>query len=346
MPLAEFQKELAETHAHRPEVTPAVRAAHLGIQAVVLAFPLAALFVLTFTASMLFTYEADWEAEQTKQTAAVLADPVQRAKLYRELHSRARRRAQQPAAAGADERAGGPDAGRSRNRGATALLAPQRRMLRSSSESAPKQPKEAGSPEAVREVIEWAGAPANSPARARDVAVERTRPLRPWSFSRGDSAGADRARGGVPRRGVDDAGRNRDGAGGRAPGVPAPVRGACGAGVVAGRRVAVRFGAASGFTRRSRRTSPLGLWLIAVALLPVYVVVALRYPDTAAARPAHRDSPRPGVTRPRAADFSRPNRGARRCAVRSAARLPVRLHGAHRGVVQHHQRPTRRTRRG
>src|SRR5262249_4152658 len=46
--LADLQRDLAETHVHRPEVTPAVRAAQLGIQAAALGAPLGLLFMLTF----------------------------------------------------------------------------------------------------------------------------------------------------------------------------------------------------------------------------------------------------------------------------------------------------------
>src|SRR5262249_1443861 len=46
--LADLQRDLADTHVHHPEVTPAVRAAHLGIQAAALAVPLGILFMLTF----------------------------------------------------------------------------------------------------------------------------------------------------------------------------------------------------------------------------------------------------------------------------------------------------------
>lgn len=81
LPLAEFQKELAETHAHRPEVTPAARAGHLGLQALLLAAPLLAMLVLTFTLSVWLALGAEIKAEAARRAAAALADPAERAKL-------------------------------------------------------------------------------------------------------------------------------------------------------------------------------------------------------------------------------------------------------------------------
>ncbi|MBA4063265.1 MAG: hypothetical protein C0501_06050 [Isosphaera sp.] len=51
--LADLQKELAETHAHPPEVTRATRAAHLGMQAAAVFLPLFAMFALGFAAAPL-----------------------------------------------------------------------------------------------------------------------------------------------------------------------------------------------------------------------------------------------------------------------------------------------------
>ena len=81
VPLEEFQQELAETHAHRPEVTPAARAGHLGLQALLLAAPLGAMLVLTFTLSVWLALGAEIKADAARRAAAALADPAERAKL-------------------------------------------------------------------------------------------------------------------------------------------------------------------------------------------------------------------------------------------------------------------------
>jgi hypothetical protein len=81
LPLPEFQKELAETQAHRPEVTPAIRAAHVGMQAAGLALPLALLLFVTFMLSVGFTLVADIQKEYAQQAAMILAEPGEREKL-------------------------------------------------------------------------------------------------------------------------------------------------------------------------------------------------------------------------------------------------------------------------
>src|SRR5262249_20688733 len=78
--LADLQRDLGETHAHRPEVTPAVRAAHLGIQAAVLATPLAILFLLTFVLAPILTRDAKAQAEYADAALEALKDPEERAK--------------------------------------------------------------------------------------------------------------------------------------------------------------------------------------------------------------------------------------------------------------------------
>ena len=159
VPLAEFQKELAEARAHRPEVTPAVRAGHLGIQAAALALPLAALFGLAFTISVGMTHEAEIRAERAKQTAAIVADPVQRAKL--------------PASKQLDAALASPrlpvrlrdHMDRTRAEAETrraSLLAPQRIMLDAYQRSLPETAKDMGFSASVTEVILWAGAPDKS----------------------------------------------------------------------------------------------------------------------------------------------------------------------------------------
>ncbi len=81
LPLSEFQKELAETHAHRSEVTPAVRAGHLSVQALALVFPLVTLFALAYFVSAWAAQDAELHAQRAKWTAEALSNPADRAKL-------------------------------------------------------------------------------------------------------------------------------------------------------------------------------------------------------------------------------------------------------------------------
>src|SRR5207302_6745804 len=53
--LAEIHRDLMDTHAHSPEVTPSIRAAQLGIQAALLAVGLLALFAAVGQLAMLLT---------------------------------------------------------------------------------------------------------------------------------------------------------------------------------------------------------------------------------------------------------------------------------------------------
>lgn len=67
--LDEFQRDLHETHALPAEVTPAIRAAHLGIQSAALAAGLVALFGATGLVAVMLTLAA---ADRAKQVDAVL----------------------------------------------------------------------------------------------------------------------------------------------------------------------------------------------------------------------------------------------------------------------------------
>jgi hypothetical protein len=171
--LADFQRELAETHAHRPEVTPAMRAAHVGLQAVGLAAPLALLYGLTFALSVMFAFMADMQADYATRAAAALADPVERAKLA-QTGDRARDRELDAALANPRTPVRVNDlAARTRAEADSrreALLLPQRRMFEEivrgrralEEPGEPKARPGAGQPdsaEAVRGIVLWAGAP-------------------------------------------------------------------------------------------------------------------------------------------------------------------------------------------
>lgn len=163
IPLSEFQKELADTHAHRPEVTPAMRTAHLGVQAVILFMPLAAMFFISFMLAVIHTITLEDRAEQAEKAAAVLADPNQRAKLpissNKELEKALNNPRVQVRANDLATRTRAEAETRRAN-----LLLPQRRLLEQVERTQPPNPaREAGYPLEVREIILWAGASDKSP---------------------------------------------------------------------------------------------------------------------------------------------------------------------------------------
>ena len=271
LPLAEFQKELAETHAHRPEVTPAVRAAHLGMQAVLLAVPLAVLFSLAFTVAVGKSFEAEMHAAQARWTVAALADPVERAKLAESspraldaalVNPRLQVRVTDLAArtqAEADLRR-------------AALLLPQRWWR----DRFRPDPERTAGPTAAREIVLWAGAPDKSAAGRSDS---------PWSHDEALTFAAFAAvllgmvllaailRGGVSLMltGVAIV---------RADGRPASRRQCAARAALVWLPVAgLLFGSTLLQVYAPRQAHlAAGLWLAAAALLPVYAAVALRFP--------------------------------------------------------------------
>jgi hypothetical protein len=158
--LAEFQKELAETHAHQPEVTPAARAAHVGLEAVLLAPALFVLFALALTLSAWLALGTGIEADAAAHAAAALADGTERAGIAGSgnpaldadlvaalANPRVRVRADELAArlrAEADARR-------------AALLPPQRRLVEQVEASAEGAESRTFSGPAVRAVVLWAG---------------------------------------------------------------------------------------------------------------------------------------------------------------------------------------------
>jgi hypothetical protein len=158
--LVEFQRILAETHAHRPEVTPSARAAHLGLEAVALAPGLAVLYVFAFTFSVWAALASSFEADFATRTADMLADKEERAKiptsgdrmLDRELEAalanpRAQVRVSELAARARDEA--------EMRRGA--LFLPHQRMVAELESSAVLTQARTQSMNAVRVIVLWAG---------------------------------------------------------------------------------------------------------------------------------------------------------------------------------------------
>jgi len=172
LPLAEFQKGLAETHAHRPEVTPTMRAAHLGMQAVLLALPLIVLFGLTFLTALDFAFQAHLRAEYTNRAAAALADPEQHAKIA-SSGDRVRDRALKSALENPRVQVRINDLATRMQAEAdlrrAQLVLPQRYVLEQIERTLPADPTGgAGSLAEVREIVLWASATDKSTAAQSD----------------------------------------------------------------------------------------------------------------------------------------------------------------------------------
>jgi hypothetical protein len=276
LPLAEFQKELAETHAHRPEVTPALRAAHLGMQAVALAAPLAVMFTISLMLAVGQTNRAKTRAEQAELAAAVLANPAERAKLSAGGNKALEAAVNNPRApVRASDLAARTRADADRRR--ANLLLPQRLVLEQTERMrSPAPPRPAAEREDVREVILWAGASDKTPEGRSDSPS-------------GDGAGPVLAAlAAIPLGLVLLAAAWRGGlsmlmagiAVVRADGRPA-FRSQC---AFRAALVWLPVGALLFLAGLIQISAPewaylaAGLWLVAAALLPVYAVVALRQP--------------------------------------------------------------------
>lgn len=272
--LAYLQRDLADTHAHRPEVTPGIRAAHLSIQATVLSAPLAALLVLTFGLAPLLTRDAQNRAAQAEAALAALADPEKREKLATrpELveplkHPRLIERLEDLR----DRKQAEADARRAM------LFAPQRFVLEQVETYAPPDPaREAGYPVQVREAVIWAGAADGTP-RAQSASPWRT-DFTPMMLILFVIAGGLVLAAAIWRGGLSMlvAGITVVQADGRR-----ATRRQCGlrAIVVWLPITALLVGAAVLQVWAPQRIYlAAALWLLGVALLPIYVVIALRFP--------------------------------------------------------------------
>ncbi len=273
--LADFQKELSETHAHRPEVTPAVRGAQLGIQATVLVLPVGALFLLAFALAPLLVLLANMRGDQADAAIAALDDPDKHAELaahrmtkdavkhpkvrarLEEYHNRQRQEA---------------------DRHRSMLLAPQRILLEQFEEHAPPDAdRKYGFPVQVQELVQWAGAADGTP-RAKSsgpwklasmpvLAVLLAIPLGMVILAALLRGGVSMLLAGISVVRADGQRATRRQCGLRAAVVWLPL-----AGLLLGTAALQAFAP-------ERVYIAAALWLIAIALLPVYVVIALRFPD-------------------------------------------------------------------
>jgi len=167
LPLAEFQKELAETHAHRPEVTPAVRTAHLGLQAVILGAPLVLLFVVAFMIGVGLTFEAEIRAEQVQRASTVLADPAERAQFGVGADKALEEALADPRVRARVNDLAARTRAEARVRRAN-LFRPQRRTLETFEQTAGVTGRDDDDPAEVREIVMWAGAAEKTAAGRAD----------------------------------------------------------------------------------------------------------------------------------------------------------------------------------
>ena len=275
--LAELHRDLSETQHLRPEVTSAIRAAQLGIQAAIVGGAILSLFVLTFFTGLILAQTATQRAELVQTAIAALAKPQTQATLETD-----------PELAGALQNSQTQhrlDDLWNRTRAEaefrrTKLFAPQRVILEQFEEHAPKlEQQETVSSPAVRKIILWAGAVEHTP---------RWKEKYPWSsvaipllsgllvIPLGLVIGAATLRGGISLMLAGIALVRRDGR--RA------TRRQCGmrAAIVWFPIALLLFGsAAEQIYAPEQLYAAISLWLIALALLPIYVVIAIRFPARA-----------------------------------------------------------------
>ena len=270
----ELQRDLAETHIHRPEVTPAIRAAQLGIQAALLSTALTVMFGVAAAPAPFLAAIAQSRADQAVAALSAIDDLERRAKLAAD-HPALVEPLKSPRLVPRleefrDQKRAEAELRRSM------LLAPQRWVLDQRERRGPGDEEVAGYPVQVRELVQWAGAPEHTP---------RGRAASPWpregvellaalaAFPIAFVLSAVALRGGVSMLVAGIAIVRADGR--RA------TRGQCGIrAILVWLPITLLLFGALGvqFTAPERVHVALGLWLLAAALLPVYVVLALRFP--------------------------------------------------------------------
>jgi hypothetical protein len=271
--LVELQRDLSDTYAHRPEVTPAIRAAHLGMEAALLGWALIIIYLVTFGMGTFLTLTTTAQVDHLNAALEAVHDPQKRAKLaensalegpLRNPHLVARLTALR------DRRQAEADLRRSM------LFTPQRLVLEQIEEHAPTtMDREAGYPIQVREAVQWAGAPENTP---------RGKSSSPWSFATPQlvlllviplclvvvagvlRGGLSFLLAGIALMRMDGWRATRRQCAIRAALVWFPVLG-----LLLGAAAIQAFAP-------EKALLAAGLWLLAVAILPLYIVIALRFP--------------------------------------------------------------------
>jgi serine/threonine protein kinase len=274
--IAELQRDLAETHIHRPEVTPAIRAAQLGVQAALVSSLVVLLFGVAAAPGPYQTVIAQERANQGDAALALLGDAEKRGKLAADHPSLTEPlkspRLIQRIEEFRDRKRAEAELRRAR------LLGLQRWVLEQREEHAPRSAEElAGYPVQVRELIQWAGAPEHTPrGKAESPWGPEAAPLFaallaiPLAFGLSSvvlRGGAAMLIAGLAIVRADGRRATRMQCGLRALVVWLPI-------------TLLLLGVATlQVTVPERIHLALALWLLAIALLPVYIVVALRLPS-------------------------------------------------------------------
>ena len=268
--LADIHRDLLDTHAHPPEVTPAVRAAHLGIQAAFLGLGLLIMFGASGGLAVLLTKLAEVRASEADQALIALHDPALR-----------RDWAGLPAVAAAFDNPAAEarimhyrdQKWEETNARRKSLLSPHRAILNRAEEAPVSTQENEFDTRAVQHLLMWAAKPTpSSPTpwgqEARPVWVVVLAIPLVWVVM------AAAFRGGVSMLVTGMAVVRADGRPAR--------RWQCGARAVAVWLPVTGLLIGSMWLQECHFGRPytyVALWLIALALLPVYVVVALWYPS-------------------------------------------------------------------
>ncbi|MDB5307218.1 MAG: hypothetical protein JWO38_1420 [Gemmataceae bacterium] len=272
--LAGLHRDLLDTHAHSPEVTPSLRAAQLGIQAAILSSGLFLMFGLAGAVALVLAHRAETRTGQADNVLGALRDPAKRDELARLQGAAAALNNPRAAARIEGLRARKQEEADARRR---ALLPPQRFVLDEFNRTIDDGPRKGEFDlRAERDLLVWAAAPEKMPAG---------RGASPWDPEAGPVwavlvavplawvVGAAVLRGGVSMILTGIAVVRADGRRAyrrqyavRAAAVWLPV-------------VALLAGSVWLQVYHPRQVYLYaGLWLVALALLPVYLVVAVRYP--------------------------------------------------------------------
>lgn len=274
---ADLERDLAETRHLQPEVTPSVRAAQLGIQATLLSLGLAILFLLAAAVGPVLAFGARARLDQADAALAAVADSEERAKLAADPRMPLAEALKSPRLVARledfrDRKRAEAELRRS------VLFRPQRWVLDQRELRAPRSAEEeAGYPTQVRELVQWAGAPENTP---------RGKSSSPWhrewaeffalllAVPLGFVLAAAILRGGLSMLLAGITLVRTDGR--RASRRQCAMRAA----IVWIPIVALLIGSAALQASAPERFHlAAALWLLALVLLPVYVVIALRYPS-------------------------------------------------------------------
>jgi hypothetical protein len=278
--LDEVHRDLHETHAHPAEVTPAIRGAQLGIQAAVLATGLIVMFGLAGLVAVALTRVAEERAVQTETVLHALHEPDPGAVLGTANAKAAVKVRDDPAALARVEALAKRKRDEAEDR-RRELLRPQRFVLERLGPDRP-DPSDVGS-ETTKEILDWAVVPrAASPLKRHRVAASQS----PWGT---EAVGFWLTLVAVPLCWVVGAAIFRGGLSMALTGVAVvrsdgrrAYRRQCAVRTAAVWLPVVLLLGASVWLQvylPEQAHTYVALWLIAVGLMPVYVVIALRYPD-------------------------------------------------------------------